>query len=49
MSAGHNNLWSSNSQAAWLAALDAYDSVITNQKVAKLQALVYGALQTSCW
>ena len=39
MSAGHNNLWSSNSQAAWLAALDAYDSVITNQKVAKLQAL----------
>lgn len=39
MSAGHNNLWSSNSQAAWLAALDAYESVITNQKVAKLQAL----------
>ncbi len=39
MSVGHNNLWSSNSQAAWLAALDAYDSVITNQKVAKLQAL----------
>lgn len=39
MPSSHSNLWSSTSQDAWLAALDAYEGVIANQNVVKLPDL----------
>jgi len=39
MPATHDNLWSSVSQDAWLASLEAYEGVIANQNVAKLPDL----------
>ncbi|MEO7363374.1 MAG: hypothetical protein ABI120_23775 [Gemmatimonadaceae bacterium] len=35
----HDTLWSSAAQSSWLASLDAYENVITNQNVAKLPDL----------